>query len=153
MINETVETGVPLYLRGLDVLRLALLVVLLLIMTSCSQAVSKVIEVTGNDLQRTSELATKYGKPEVKQCADFMLAQAAKLQAADTNLVALQAESTNGLFSAALKFALVAEALKSLQDANGPQFKADFKTACSAVAGDVLFNIMIDASKIARRGN
>lgn len=127
-------------------------VVLTFLLTSCSQIVTKVEQLASTDLQRTSELAAKYGKPEVKQCADFMLAQVAKLQAADTNLSALQSESTSGLFSAALKAALIAEALKALQDANGPQFKADFKTACSGVAGDVLFNIMQDAAKLGKRG-
>lgn len=120
----------------------------LTLVTGCSQIVTKVEAIATNDLTRTSELAAKYGKPEVKLCSDFMLAQVAKLQAADSTLAALQAESTNGLFSAALKAALLADALKSLQDANGPQFKAEFKTACSGVAGDVLFNIMNDAAKI-----
>ena len=123
----------------------------LFVITSCSQIVTSVNTLAGNDLQRTSELAAKYGKPEVKQCADFMLAQVAKLQAADSTLTALQAESTNGLFSTALKAALITEALRSLQDTNGPQFKADFKQACSAVAGDVLFNIMQDAAKFRGR--
>ena len=43
--------------------------------------------------QRAAELAAKYGKPEVKQCADFMLAQVAKLQQADSTLAELQAEA------------------------------------------------------------
>ena len=114
----------------------------------CSQVVGEVTKIAGNDLTRTSELAAKYGKPEVKQCADFMLAQVAKLQAADAGLVALQGESTSGLFSAALKAALIAEAVRALSDANGPAFKADFKAACSGVAGDILFNIMQDAAKV-----
>lgn len=127
-------------------------ILLLALATGCGAASKQFVAVVDNDLQRTSELAAKYGKPEVKQCTDFMLAQVAKLQAADGSITALQGESTSGLFSAALKAALIAEALKSLQDANGPQFKADFKAACSGVAGDVLFNIMQDAAKIGRRG-
>lgn len=118
-----------------------------LMLVGCGQIVTKIETLAGNDLQRTSELAAKYGKPEVKLCSDFMLSQVAKLQAADSSLANLQAESTNGLFSAALKAALIADALKSLQDANGPQFKTEFKAACSGVAGDVLFNIMNDAAK------
>jgi hypothetical protein len=123
-----------------------------LLLAGCSQIVTKVEQLAGNDLQRTSELAAKYGKPEVKQCADFMLAQVAKLQSADSSLANLQAEPTNGLFSAALKAALIADALRTLQSVNGPDFKADFKTACSAVAGDVLFNVMQDAAKLGKRG-
>ena len=80
-----------------------------------------------------------------------MLTQVAKLQAADASLVALQGEPTSGLFSAALKAALMAEAVRALSDANGPQFKLDFKAACSSVAGDVLFNIMSDAAKFRGR--
>ena len=123
-----------------------------LALSSCSQVVTKVVEVAGNDLTRTSELAEKYGKPGVKKCSDFMLTQVAKLQAADGSLSALQAEPTSGLFSAALKAALIADALKTLQDANGPAFKADFKAACSEVAGDILFNVMQDAAKVGKRG-
>jgi conjugal transfer/entry exclusion protein len=132
-----------------------LILALCLFLAGCSSIkgdiVGKVADFTGNDLTRTSELAEKYGKPGVKQCSDFMLAQVAKLQSADGQLAALQAESTNGLFSAALKAALIAEALKSLQEANGPQFKAEFKAACSEVAGDILFNVMQDAAKIGSR--
>lgn len=124
---------------------------LALTLGGCSAVVSKVTEIAGNDLQRTSELAAKYGRPEVKKCADFMLAQVAKLQAADSQLAALRAEPTAGLFSASLKAALVADALKQLEQANGPQFKADFKAACNEVAGDVMFNIMQDASRVVAR--
>ena len=133
--------------------KITIVVLTAMLWTLASCAVIKQVEqVAGNDLQRTSELAAKYGKPEVKQCADFMLTQVAKLQSADSALASLQAEPTNGLFSATLKAALMAEALKSLQDTNGPAFKADFKAACSAVAGDVLFNIMQDAARVGRRG-
>lgn len=128
-----------------------LLLFIAIIASGCSQVTSKVVEVAGNDLTRTSELAAKYGKPQVKQCSDFMLAQVAKLQAADSGLAALQAEPVNGLFSAALKAALIADALKTLQDANGPTFKAEFQAACSQVAGDILFNVMQDAAKVGAR--
>ena len=117
----------------------------------CGQLTAKVVEIAGNDLQRTSEMAAKYGKPGVKQCVDFMLVQVGKLQQADSQLAALRDEPTAGLFSAALKAALVAEALKALETANGPEFKAQFKQACSEVAGDVLFNVMADAVKIGKR--
>ena len=117
----------------------------------CGQVVSQVEKFAGDDLARTSELAAKYNRPQVKRCSDFMLAQVQKLQAADENLVGLQAEPTSGLFSTALKAALIADALRSLQEVNGPQFKSDFKAACSEVAGDVLFNIMQDAAKFRGR--
>lgn len=132
-------------------LKLALLFIAI-IAVGCSQVTSKVVEVAGNDLTRTSELAAKYGKPGVKTCADFMLAQVAKLQSTDSQISALQAEPTAGLFSTALKAALIAELLKSLQEANGPTFKAEFQAACSQVAGDILFNVMQDAAKVGRRG-
>ena len=123
----------------------------LLVGTGCSQVIAKVEQVASNDLTRTSELAAKYNKPEVKQCSDFMLAQITKLQAADGNLVGLRSEPTSGLFSAALKAALIADALRSLQDANGPQFKTEFQKACAQVAGDILFNAMQDAAKFRGR--
>jgi hypothetical protein len=133
----------------------AALLIITMITSGCSaikgEIVGKVAEIAGNDLTRTSELAEKYGKPGVKQCSDFMLAQVAKLQTADGQLAALQAEPTSGLFSAALKAALIADALRTLQATSGPQFKAEFQAACNQVAGDILFNVMQDAAKIGSR--
>lgn len=126
-------------------------VMTLTFVVGCGQIVAKIEQLAGDDFKRTSELAAKYGKPEVKQCADFIVAQIAKLKATDGVIASLRAEDTNGLFSTALKAALIAEALKGLQDVNGPQFKAEFKAACSSVAGDMLFNLMSDAAKFRGR--
>lgn len=126
-------------------------VALLLLAFGCGQISQKIVAYTGNDLEVTKALAEKYNKPGVAKCADFMLVQVGKLQSADSNLATLRDEPTAGLFSASLKAALIAEALKNLESVNGPQFKQEFKAACSEVAGDILFNVMQDAAKIVKR--
>lgn len=124
----------------------------LVFLVGCS-ATSKLIEVTGNDLTRTSELAAKYGKPEVKQCADFLVKAVGSLNTEEGNLQALLAEDTNGVFSAALKAVLVKEYLASLNDpARADAFRKEFDTNCKAVAGQIVLNIVRDASKVVTRG-
>ncbi len=114
----------------------------------------KIIEVTGNDLQRTSELAGKYGKPEVKQCADFLVASIGKLNNEETGLQELLKEDTSGVFSSALKSVLVKEAIASLNDpARAEAFRKEFDVACSAVAGQIVLNLARDAAKVAKRVN
>lgn len=125
---------------------------LTLLLTGCSSVVSKVTEIAGNDLQRTSELAAKYGKPEVKVCADFLLASIGSEDATLAQLDALLKEDTAGLASAALKAALVAELVRSLNDpARQAKFEADFKTNCQAVAGAIMLNVLRDARKVGSR--
>lgn len=122
-----------------------------LFLTGCSQVVSKVVEVTGNDLQRTSEIAAKYGKPEVKQCADFLVASISKLNSDEANLSALLAEDTSGIFSAALKAVLVKEYIASLNDpSRADAFRQEFEVNCREVAGQIVLNIARDAAKAAR---
>jgi hypothetical protein len=131
-----------------------LTLILAFALTGCSavdKIKSDVVAYTGNDIAVTKAMAEKYNKPQVAKCADFMLVQIAKLQAADTNLEALRSEPTAGLFSLSLKAALIAESLKQLEAVNGPEFKSQFKAACSEVAGDMLFNVMQDAAKIVKR--
>lgn len=123
-----------------------------LVLSGCSAIGGKVLEIAGNDLQRTSELAAKYGKPEVKQCADFLVASVGRLQADEASLQALLAEDTAGLFSVALKAVLVKDYLASLNDpAKADAFKKDFDVACRAVAGQIVLNIARDAAKVASR--
>jgi len=128
------------------------LALILMLTAGCSAVSDKVVQFVGNDLEVTSALAKKYGKPEVASCADFMITKVKEIQSGNSALEALRNEPTAGLFSAALKAALVADALKSLQASQGPEFEKQFKSACSAVAGDILFNIMQDAAVVAKRG-
>lgn len=119
-----------------------------MLLTGCAAVGEKIVVRTGNDLTRTSEIAAKYNKPAVKKCSDWMLGKVKSLQEANSSLESLRAEPTEGLMSEALKLALIAEQLKSLQDANSPAMKAEFKAACSEVAGDILFNVVQDAARI-----
>ena len=119
---------------------------------SCSAITDKVVAITGNDLQRTSELAAKYGKPEVKQCADFLVASLGKLNADEESFSALMAEDTSGLFSAALKAVLVKEYVASLNDpAKQDAFRKEFDVNCRAVAGQIMMDIVRDAAKIGKK--
>ena len=128
--------------------------VALLTLSACSAAVNRVAEVAGNDLQRTSEIAAKYGKPEVKQCADFLVASIGKLNAEDSALQELLKEDTEGVFSAALKAVLVKEHIAQLNDpARAEAFRKDFDVACRAVAGTIVLNVARDAAKAAKRIN
>ena len=113
----------------------------------CSAVSGKVVEIAGNDLQVTSDLAKKYNKPNVALCADFMLTKVKQLQASNAEIEALRNEPTAGLMSAALKAAIIADHLRELESINGPTFKKDFQTACAAVSGDIMFNIMQDAAR------
>ena len=131
---------------------ISLFVAAALVLSGCSAIGGKVLEIAGNDLQRTSELAAKYGKPEVKQCADFLVASVGRLQVDEAALQALLAEDTAGLFSVALKAMLVKDYLASLNDpAKADAFKKEFDVACRAVAGQIVLNIARDAAKVASR--
>jgi hypothetical protein len=133
-------------------LKVLAIVALVGFLSACSAVGGKLLEVAGNDLQRTSELAAKYGKPEVKQCADFLVASVGKLNAEEGNLQALLAEDTSGLFSAALKAVLVKEYLASLNDpARADAFRKEFDLNCKAVAGQIVLNIVRDAAKVGSR--
>lgn len=127
---------------------IAMLVSLLLVVSGCSA----IKEIAGNDLTRTSELASKYGKPEVKQCSDFLVMAMNKLNNDEASLQALLAEDTQGIFSAALKAVLVKEKLASLNDpSNADAFRKDFDNACRGVAGQIMLNLVRDAAKIGSR--
>lgn len=128
--------------------------VMLLIFTGCSAVANKVAEIAGNDLQRTSEIAERYGKTEVKVCADFLVAAIGKLNSEDGKLQALLAENTAGIFSAALKAVLVKESVAALNDpAKAEAFRKEFDVACKAVAGTIVLNVARDAAKGLKRGN
>jgi len=113
-----------------------------------SDVVQRIEQRVGVDLERTSAIAEKYGKPEVAKCANFLLATLRSNDGAKAKLDALLAEPTDGILSAALKAALIAELGKSLADGNKAQFEADFKTNCNAVAGDIMINLLQDAAKV-----
>ncbi len=118
-------------------------------LAGCSSVSSKITEVVGNDLTRTAELAAAYGKPEVKQCADFLVSALTSEDADLAKLQALLKEETNGLLSSALKAALIAEMGRALNDpAKQAQFQADFDANCKAVAGQIVMNLARDAMKI-----
>lgn len=131
---------------------LAVSAMMLLLVSGCAPVVHKLAEVTANDLKRTSELAEKYGKPEVKQCSDFLVSSIEKLQADENALHALLQEQTNGVFSAALKAVLVKDYLASLNDpARADAFKKEFDAACKSVAGTIVLNLAMDAAKVAKQ--
>jgi hypothetical protein len=104
------------------------------------------------DLERTGELAAKYGKPEVKKCSDFLLATLRSNDSAKAKLEALLAEPTDGLLSAALKGALVAELGRALAEGGKENFEKDFRANCSEVAGSIMLKLMQDAVKIRSGG-
>ena len=119
----------------------------------CSQVVGRVAEIAGNDLEVTAQLARKYNKPHIAECADFMLAKVKQLQDGNSKLEAIRNEPTAGLLSAALKAALIADYVRELETLNGPAFKEEFQKACAAVSGDIMFNIMQDAARFGKRIN
>ena len=137
-------------------IKILILAVLMAVITGCStvdKVKDRVVVKVGSDLTRTSEMANDYNKPAVKKCADWMLTRVKTIQDSNDALEKLRNEPTDGLLSSALKLALISEYVKSLQDANGPVVKAEFKAACSEVAGDMLFNIVQDAAMIGKRLN
>lgn len=129
-----------------------LIVLMILGLTSCSVS-EKIVEVAGNDLQRTSEMAEKYGKPDVKVCADFLLGS---LKSEDSTLAKIQElmkEDVKGLASAGLKAALLEEYARSLNDpALRAKFEADFRLNCEKVAGAIMMNVLRDARTVGTRG-
>jgi hypothetical protein len=130
----------------------ALMLTATLVLGGCSVP-QVIVEKAGNDLARTSALAKKYDKPEVAKCADFLLATLDKAKSEESKLQELLKEDTDGILSAALKAALIAELGKNVADSNKAQFEADFKTNCNAVAGDIMIKLLQDAGKVARKGN
>ena len=142
--------------RGSKNLVLAGLLAITLLFSGCfaaSQITADVKEKAGVDLTRTSELAAKYGRPEVKKCTDFLLASLNSEDVVKAKLDELLKEPTAGLASAGLKAALIVELGRSLNDpAQRQQFESAFKTNCSAVAGDIFLNILRDSRTVATRG-
>lgn len=130
------------------------LLLALFIFSACSVVTEKIVEVAGNDLKRTSELAAKYNKPEVKVCADFLIASLGVEDAVQAKIQELLKEDTSGLASAGLKAALIAEYVRSFNDpAQRSKFEKDFQSNCQAVAGSIMMNIFRDARSIGSRGN
>lgn len=105
------------------------------------------------DLERTSQLAEKYGRTDVKTCSDFLLASLKDEDSAAAKLKSLMAEDTAGLASAALKAALIAEVARSLNDpSQRAAFEKNFNTNCQAVAGSIFMNVLRDARTVGSRG-
>ena len=130
----------------------AVLAVLGLILAGCGPIATKVTKVVGNDLARTSELAQKYNKPEVKQCSDYLIVAINDISAVDEKLAALQAEQTSGLISLSFKNILIAELLREqASEANKEKFEKGFDEACGQVAGEIMLNLVRDAAKVAKK--
>lgn len=123
-------------------------------LVGCGAIVRQVAPIVSNDLAVTSDIASRWDKPAVKQCADWMKLKVDSLLKADERLAAIMAEPTAGLLSKSLKAAIVADMLKEKADsANRDQIKKEFQDNCNAVAGDIMFNILEDAAIAAKRGN
>src|SRR5690349_20663400 len=121
---------------------------------SSSATDNKLLGFVGDDLNRTVELAQAYGKPEVAKCAAFLQTAMSSQDELLAKIDALNKEPTSGLLSGALKAALIADMLRSLNDpAMSAQLQAGFRVNCAEVAGDIMFNLAKDAAKLARRGN
>ena len=122
---------------------------LIVALTGCSVVGEAIKPILTNDLVRTSELAEKYGKPDVKQCADFLNAALNAEDSRSSQLDALLKEPTDGILSSALKAAILADLVRSFNDpAMQAKLRADFDANCSKVAGQ----IMLDLARQARKG-
>lgn len=112
----------------------------------------KVAEIAKNDFNRTVELADKYGKPEVKKCFSFLVAALNESEIGQGKLDELLAEDTAGIASLGLKLVLIKQFAQSLNDpVKQAAFEANFKTNCSAMAGDIFLELVKDARKAAKR--
>lgn len=100
-----------------------ILLIVSLIISACTPAAA----LLQRDLKRTVELAERYGKPEVAQCAQYLSDALSKDQG-------LLAEGTDGLVSAAFKLYLLTE--------RRPQDEAAFKAKCGSVAAGVLLEVI-----------
>ena len=103
---------------------------ILCLASACSTVDSKVGDLVlgrlSKDLDRTVEIAEKYQSPHVLQCAQF-------LQLATVGVKELSNEPTEGLFSAALKAAILRRM--------GSEFEEAFAAKCGGVAARVLLEI------------
>lgn len=114
--------------------------------------IAQIGEKADKDLVRTSEMAEAYGKPAVKQCSDFLLEQLRSEDLSGEKLKTLLAEPTEGLASAGLKAALIAEYVRGLDDpAKRATFEKAFQAKCNAVAGDMMMNVLRDSAKIGQK--
>jgi len=111
-----------------------------------------IVKQASTDLTRTSELAKKYNKPEVAKCSDYLLSVLQSQDSVKAQLDALLAEPTDGILSASLKAALIAELGRNLASQDRAKFETDFKANCNAVAGDIMLNLLRDAATVAKRG-
>ena len=127
--------------------------VLCAFLAGCGGVTSQVQEFVGNDLTTTVDLAQRYGKPEVAKCAAWLQTAMTSSDETLAKIDALSKEKTSGLLSGALKAALMAELIRSLNDpAQQAAMEQAFKANCSAVAGDILINLARDAAKSRLRG-
>jgi hypothetical protein len=89
-----------------------LLCLILVLVSACSIVESKVAGLVSNDLQRTAELASKYGQPSIANCANY-------LNSAINGHQELAKEDTSGVISYALRSYLHSR----LTDGNEEAFK------------------------------
>lgn len=123
-----------------------------LLLAGCS-TVDKIVERTGSDLARTSEIAAKYNRPDVKICADWMNLQLRKLQSSDKLIAQLRDEETAGILSRALILDLIRDEITKQRAATDQAaFKKEFELNCNAVAGAMLFDVLDDARRVGSRG-
>lgn len=121
------------------------------LLAGCSAGTAIVERIEGRvglDLETTSAIAKKYGKPEVAQCSDFLLATLRSQDGARAKLKELMDEPTEGILSAALKAALIAELGRAMADQDKAKFEADFRANCNAVAGDIMIKLLQDAARV-----
>ena len=125
----------------------------LVLSSGCAAISNKVTEIVGNDLERTGEIAAKYGKPEVKKCVDFLLASLKSEDSTQAKLNELLKEDTKGIASAALKAAILADMVEELRSgANKAAFEKSFQENCNAVSGAIMLNVLRGAKMAATRG-
>jgi hypothetical protein len=137
----------------MDIMKTIILGLTLSLTAGCSAVREKVIELAANDLQRTSEIAAKYGKPDVVKCTDFLLASIKSEDASQASITALLAEETNGIASAALKAAILADMVDSLRTGTAKaKFEADFQANCNAVSGAIMMNVLRAAKTAGSKG-
>ena len=119
------------------------------LLAGCS-AQSQLTQQLTSDEKRGNEIAQAYGTPELKQCSTYIDSISALLGGTQGLLDKLKAEPTSGLYSAAMKAALIAYYTKQSIDVNSQQIAKDFALNCGALEAAVRVQIIQDAIKFRR---
>jgi hypothetical protein len=127
------------------VMAMALLIVAVM-MSGCSNAITEKLVA---DETRGNEIAQKYGTPELKQCSQWVHEQVGKFGETDTMLAALRAEPTSGLYSRAMRDALVVYyAKQSFADQSKiDELAKGFTQNCGILESTIRVQIIQDAIK------